>query len=131
MSSASRLGSEFVAAFAARDGARKPEARALTFDLAVKPEYEHWRVWYDRQLTLLPDAVANELMRKLWLDESFWPVTFELAAGAALRGYGCEVEYEREYPGRLTPDWTVLDADSTPLAIVEVVTDQPANTTFG
>jgi hypothetical protein len=74
------------------------------------------------------DAAVFE--RKLWLDEHHWPSIFELAAGAALRGEGYDLAYEREFDG-LTPDWTVLNADGSPAMFVEVHTDQPPKETFG
>lgn len=69
------------------------------------------------------------MARRLWLDEHFWPVNFELAAGAGLRTAGLNVAYEQDWDG-LTPDWTVLSQDGKPLAFVEVHTDQPPSSTF-
>jgi len=51
----------------------------LTYDIAVEPQYEPWRVWIDEQLSYLPLAAAN-FERRLWLDESHRPSIIELAA---------------------------------------------------
>jgi hypothetical protein len=114
-----------VAAHRARHESGGRERRQLTYDIAVEPEYDPWRLWYDEQLALLPNEIADQLARRLWLDEHFWPVTFELAAGAALRGAGVDILYERKFAG-LTPDWTVVTPLGVPLAFIEVHTDQPS-----
>ncbi|MBQ0994664.1 hypothetical protein KBX08_31875, partial [Micromonospora sp. H61] len=80
-----RFGPDFVTAHRAMPGARTPEQRQLTYDIAVDPGFEHWRRWYGEQLALLPSPQADALARRLRLDEHFWPVTFELAAGAKIR----------------------------------------------
>jgi hypothetical protein len=125
-----RFGSEFVAAHHARYGGRSPERRQLTYDIAVEATYEPWRRWYDEQLALLPTAQANALAGRMWLDEHFWPVTFELAAGAAIRDAGYSAAYEQDHGG-LTPDWTALTPQGELAFIVEVHTDQPSKETFG
>lgn len=113
-----------------RYGKRPPEARQLTYDIAVQDEYAQWREWLDDQLALLPDQVGGALARKVWLDEHFWPVNFELAAGAGLRQAGLHVVYEKSWDG-LSPDWTVLSDAGKPLALVEVHTDMPTAQTYG
>jgi hypothetical protein len=125
-----RFGPEFVAEHRRRFGALPPDRRQLTYDIAAEPHFESWREWYDEQLAVLPQADADKLARRLWLDESFWPVTIELAAGAALRNAGHDVVYERAYFG-LTPDWTAIDRQGRPLLFVEAHTDQPKPDTFG
>lgn len=125
-----RFGHEFVASHRARYGGRSPERRQLTYDLAVESRYEPWRRWYDEQLALLPSTQADALAGRLWLDEHFWPVTFELAAGAAIRAAGYTAVYEQNHDG-LTPDWTAVTPQGAPLFIVEVHTDQPSKETFG
>ncbi|MEU7794850.1 hypothetical protein AB0B11_15595 [Micromonospora tulbaghiae] len=124
-----RFGSAFVTSHRAIYGARSPERRQLTYDIAVEPEFEPWRRWYEEQLALLPPRQADALARRLWLDEHFWPVTFELAAGAAVRAAGYRAVYERDYGG-LTPDWTALTPDGEPAFFLEVHTDEPARKTF-
>jgi hypothetical protein len=124
------FGPEFVAAHRARFGGRSPDRRQLTYDIAVEPAYEPWRRWYDEQLALLSAAQADALAGRLWMDEHFWPVTFELAAGAAIRAAGYEAMYEHDHGG-LTPDWTAVSTHGDPLFIVEVHTDQPSKETFG
>jgi hypothetical protein len=125
-----RFGLDFVAAHRSRYGKRPPERRQLTYDIAVNDDCEPWRCWLDDQLGLLPAGVADGLTRRLWLDEHFWPVNFELATGACLRAAGLEVAYEEARDG-LSPDWTVLSEEGSPLAFVEVHTDQPPSATFG
>ncbi len=125
-----RFGSEFVDQHLRRFSRRLPEQRQLTYDIAVSDEYEPWRRWLDDQVALLPEPVADTLAGKLWLDEHFWPVIFELGAGAGLRAAGLDVSYERDVDG-LTPDWTVLGSEGELAAFVEVHTDQPAAKTFG
>jgi hypothetical protein len=125
-----RLGPDFVADHLRRFSKRPPEQRQLTYDIAVEDNYAPWREWLDDQLTLLPCRVADGMARRIWLDEHFWPVNFELAAGAGLRAAGLNVAYERDWDG-VTPDWTVLSEDGKPLAFVEVHTDMPAAETFG
>lgn len=129
-SSGRRFGPDFVAEHRRRYGKRPAEQRQLTYDIAVNDEYEPRRRWLDDQLALLPAPVASALARRIWLDEHFWPVTLELAAGAGLRAAGLSVSYEQEWDG-LTPDWTVLSETGSPLAFVEVHTDQPPARTFG
>ncbi|MFD9374189.1 hypothetical protein ACFWBH_01395 [Streptomyces sp. NPDC059999] len=119
-----RFGPQFVAEQRHRYGKRPPENRMLSYDLAVSDEYEPWRIWLDEQLALLPDATAESFAAKLWRDQNFWPDVIELAAGAALRRQGFAVELERRW-GNLTPDWTVVDQDGTPVALVEVLTHSP------
>lgn len=113
-----------------RYGKRPPEARQLTYDIAVQDEYTPWLEWLDDQLALLPDRIGEALARKMWLDENFWPVNFELAAGAGLREAGLRVAYEQPWEG-LSPDWTVLSDSGKPLAFVEVHTDMPTAQTYG
>lgn len=125
-----RFGPEFVDEYRRRFGKRPPEQRQLTYDIGVNDEFGSWRQWLDDQLALLPPPVADALAGRVWLDEHFWPVNFELATGAGLRAAGFTVAYEQNVDG-LTPDWTVLSADGKPLAFVEVHTDQPPATTFG
>jgi hypothetical protein len=124
-----RFGPDFVAAHRRKVGKYPPEQRQLTYDIAVNDECERWRLWLDDQLARLSPSVADAMARRIWLDEHFWPVNFELAAGAGLRDAGLCVAYEVEWDG-LTPDWTVLSEDGKPLAFVEVHTDQPAPETF-
>jgi hypothetical protein len=119
-----------VEAHVKRYGKRPPEGRQLTYDIAVQDEYARWRQWLDEQLALLPDQASEALARKVWLDEHFWPVNFELAAGAGLRAAGLRAVYEQAWDG-LSPDWTVLSDSGRPLAFVEVHTDMPAPETFG
>jgi hypothetical protein len=130
MKESNRFGPEFVTTHRALYGARPPDRRQLTYDIAVEPGFESWRRWYDKQLALLPPTQADALAGRLWLDEHFWPVTFELAAGAAIRSAGYEVVYEQDYGG-LTPDWTALTPGGEPAFFVEVHTDQPSKETFG
>ncbi|MGN9767438.1 hypothetical protein ACTMS2_20030 [Micromonospora sp. SD12] len=125
-----RFGPDFVTAHRARHGARTPEQRQLTYDIAVDPGFEHWRRWYGAQLALLPIPQADALARRLWLDEHFWPVTFELAAGAAIRSAGYTAVYEHDHGG-LTPDWTAHAPSGELAFLIEVHTDQPAKETFG
>ncbi|MEU1455703.1 hypothetical protein [Streptomyces avermitilis] len=119
-----RFGPEFVAEQLHRYGKRPPENRMLSYDLAVLDEYEPWRIWLDEQLDLLPEAAADAFAANLWRDQNFWPDVIELAAGAALRRKGFTVEFERLW-GKLTPDWTVIGEDGTPVALVEVLTHSP------
>ena len=126
---ARRLGPEFVLEHRRKYGKRPPEQRQLTYDIAVNGDCAPWRQWLDDQLTLLPAPVADSLVRRIWLDEHFWPVNFELATGAGLRAAGLHVVYEQDWDG-VTPDWTVLSDDGKPLAFVEVHTDQPPSSTF-
>ncbi|MEW1567444.1 hypothetical protein AB0454_31285 [Streptomyces sp. NPDC093509] len=119
-----RFGPRFVLAQQKRYSKRPPENRMLSYDLAVLDEYEPWRVWLDEQLDLLPQNTAKTYEANLWRDQNFWPDIVELAAGAALRRRGFGVEFERQW-GSLTPDWTVIDDNGTPLALVEVLTHSP------
>ncbi|MFC7482928.1 hypothetical protein ACFQX7_27110 [Luedemannella flava] len=121
----SRFGPEFVAAHRAAHGKRTPEQRQLTYDIAVDAAFESWRRWYDEQFAHLPAPQADELVRRLWQDEHFWPVTFELAAGAAIRSAGYTARYEKDYDG-LTPDWSALTPEGELAFFVEVHTDQPS-----
>ncbi|GLY97446.1 hypothetical protein [Actinoplanes sp. NBRC 103695] len=130
MESARRFGPDFVSAHQAKYAHRRRSDRQLTYDIAVSEEYEPWRRWLDDQVALLPARDADAFARNLWLDEHHWPSIFELAAGAALRGEGYDIAYERRFEG-LTPDWTVLNWDGSPAMFVEVHTDQPAKETFG
>ena len=125
-----RFGPDFVAEHRRRYATRQPEQRQLTYDIAAGDECADWRQWLDDQLALLPARAADGLARRIWLDEHFWPVNFELAAGAGLRTAGLQVSYEQSWDG-LTPDWTVLSDDGKPRAFVEVHTDQPPASTFG
>ena len=125
-----RFGPDFVAEYRRRFGKRPPEQRRLTYDIAVSDEHARWRQWLDDQLLLLPARAADAMARRVWLDESFWPVNFELAAGAGVRAAGLRVGYEQAWDG-VTPDWTVLSYEGKPLAFVEVHTDQPPSQTFG
>ncbi|MTK04707.1 hypothetical protein [Micromonospora sp. CP22] len=129
MTSGKFFGPDFVARHRQQFGDLPSDRRRLTFDIAVEPQFQHWRDWYDEQLALLPSSDAEQLAGRLWKDEFFWPVTMELAAGAALRSAGYLVAYERQYGG-LTPDWTVLSPDDDPVMFVEVHTDQPPRETF-
>lgn len=105
--------------------------RELSYDIQVQDEYAPWRVWLDEQLAQLPEKKANTLAGRLWRDEFFWSVIFELAAGAGLRRAGFAVAYEQPVDGGgLTPDWTVMTPDGRPLLLVEVHTDDPAKDTF-
>jgi hypothetical protein len=125
-----RFGADFVEARRHRYGKRPPQDRQLTYDIAVQDEHAAWRQWLDDQLALLPDRASEALANKVWLDEHFWPVNFELATGAGLRAAGLRMVYEEVWDG-LSPDWTVLSDSGTPLAFVEVHTDMPAPETFG
>lgn len=120
-----RFGADFVEAHRHRYGKRPPQDRQLTYDIAVQDEHAAWRQWLDDQLALLPDQASEALANKVWLDEHFWPVNFELATGAGLRAAGLRTVYEEAWDG-LSPDWTVLSDSGTPLAFVEVHTDMPA-----
>ncbi len=124
-----RLGPDFVAEHRRKYGKRPPEQRQLTYDIAVNDDCAPWREWLDDQLALLPARAAEAMASRIWLDEHFWPVNFELATGAALRAAGLNVAYEQDWDG-VTPDWTVLSEDGKPLAFVEVHTDQPPSNTF-
>jgi len=126
-----RFGPDFVEDQVRRFGRRPAEQRQLTYDIAVQDDYEPWRAWLDEQLALLPENEADTLARKIWLDEHFWAVITELAAGAGLRDAGLEVAYERPWDGGLTPDWTVLSDRGEPAAMVEVHTDSPSRDTYG
>lgn len=126
---ARRFGPGFVAEQRARFGGLSPERRPLTYDIAVEPQSEARRAWYDEQLALLPQEHADKLAGRLWDDRWFWPVTFELAVGAALRRAGYTVAYDRPC-GTQTPDWTVLDRGGEPAMFVEVHTDQPPDGTY-
>lgn len=125
-----RFGPDFVAGQRRKGGKCPPEQRQLTYGIAVNDEYEAWRQWLDDQLAQQPVRAADALAGRIWLDEHFWPVNFELAVGAGLRAVGLRVAYEQDWDG-LTPDWTVLSEDGQPLAFVEVHTDQPPAGTFG
>lgn len=125
-----RFGPDFAEAHRGKYGKRPPQDRQLTYDIAVGDGYAQWRQWLDDQLALLPDHASEALAKRIWLDEHFWPVNFELAAGARLRAAGLGVVYEQAWDG-LSPDWTVLSASGTPLAFVEVHTDMPTPQTFG
>jgi hypothetical protein len=125
-----RFGPDFVAEYRRRVGRRPPEQRQLTYEIAVSDEFAPWRQWLDEQLALLPAAAADVMARRIWLDEHFWPVNFELATGAGLRAAGFAAVYEQEWSG-LTPDWTVLSDLGQPCAFVEVHTDQPPSEAFG
>jgi hypothetical protein len=125
-----RFGPDFVEAHHKRYGKRPPEARQLTYDIAVQDEHAPWRQWLDDQLALLQDQASEVLARKVWLDEHFWPVNIELATGAGLRAAGLRAVYEQAWDG-LSPDWTVMSDAESPLAFVEVHTDMPASETFG
>lgn len=124
------FGPGFVEAHRAKFGHRPPEQRQLTYDQAVADEYAPWRAWLDEQLAHLTPAQAAAAAGKVWLDESFWTVVFELAAGAALRERGLNAVYEAKFDDQ-TPDWTVLDEAGEPACFVEVHTDMPAPGTFG
>jgi hypothetical protein len=80
------FGPDFVEAHRRRYGNRSAQQRQLTYDIAGVDEYAPWRDWLDQQLALLPPHKADEQARKWVLDERFWPVMFELATGAGLRG---------------------------------------------
>ena len=125
-----RFGPEFVAEHRRRYGKRPPEARQLTYDIAVQDECAPWRRWLDDQLALLPDQASEALAGKVWLDEHFWAVNFELATGAGLRAAGLSVAYEQTWDGA-SPDWTVLSDSAKPLAFVEVHTDMPSRKPSG
>lgn len=123
------FGPEFVAEHRRRYGRRSPEQRQLTYDIAVEDQYAPWRQWLDDQLALLPRRDAAALAGRIWLDEHFWTVNFELAAGAWLRDQGFTVAYERPWDG-LTPDWTVLSDSGQPAGFVEVHTHNPTAGTY-
>jgi hypothetical protein len=123
------LGPGFVTEHRQKYGKLPPEQRQLTYDIAANDEYAPWRQWLDDQFALLPRPVAVAMARRMWLDEHFWPVNFELAAGAGLRAAGLDVAYEQDWGG-VTPDWAVLSPDGKPLAFVEVHTDMPPASTF-
>ena len=124
-----RFGPDFVAERHRKVGKYPPEQRQLTYDIAVNDDCAPWRQWLDDQLALLPAHAADAMARRIWLDEHFWPVNFELATGAGLRGAGLSVTYEQDWDG-VTPDWTILSEANKPLAFVEVHTDQPPSGTF-
>ena len=67
--------------------------RQLTYDIAVLDEYAPRHGRLDAQMDLFEPEQAAELAGKVWLDESFWTVIYELAAGAAAT--------RRWIPGRL------------------------------
>jgi hypothetical protein len=125
-----RFGPDFVEVMRARWQSRRAMDRPLTYDIAVKDEYQSWRVWLDEQLAVLPEATAATIARKVWQEEHFWPCIMELATGAGLRALGLEVAYERAWDG-LTPDWTVLSAEGKPTCFIEVHTDSPPSETNG
>jgi hypothetical protein len=125
-----RFGPEFVERQRARYGHRPPQERQLTYDIAVDEQYAPWRAWLDEQLDLLEPAQAQEQAGRVWLDEGFWTVLFEMAVGAHLRSRGFQVAYERELGG-LTPDWTILNSTGDPAGFVEVHTDNPTRESFG
>lgn len=128
--SRSWFGPDFVKRHRARYGHRPPEQRQLTYDIAVDDEYAPWRAWLDEQLALLEPAQAESLANRVWLDEGFWTVMFEMAVGAHLRASGFQVAYERAWDG-LTPDWTILTPSGSPAGLVEVHTDSPTRESFG
>jgi hypothetical protein len=125
-----RFGPDFVMEQRRKFGKRPPEQRQLTYDIAVNDDCAPWREWLDDQLARLPGRIADAMARRIWPDEHFWPVNFELAAGAGLRAAGLTVSYEQDWDG-VTPDWTVLSEAGKPQAFVEVHTDQPPHETFG
>jgi hypothetical protein len=126
-----RFGPDFVERHRARYGHRPPEQRQLTYDIAVDDEYAPWRrAWLDVQLTLLEPAQATEQAGRVWLDEGFWTVLFEMSVGPHLRASGFHVAYERTQD-RPTPDWTILTPSGEPAGFVEVHTDNPTRETFG
>jgi hypothetical protein len=125
-----RFGPDFVAKHRDKYGKRPPEQRQLTYDISVEDEHASWRQWLDDQLVQLPAKDADAMARRIWLDEHFWTVNFELAVGAGLRAAGLDVAYEQTWDGA-TPDWTVLSEAGKPLAFVEVHTDNPPPETFG
>lgn len=125
-----RFGPDFVAEHQRNYGKRQPEQRQLTYDIAVNEDCAPWRQWLDDQLAVLPARAADAMARRIWLDEHFWPVNFEIATGAGLRAVGLAVAYEQNWDG-LTPDWTILSESGNPLAFVEVHTDQPPSGVFG
>src|SRR6266511_2979195 len=127
---ARRFGPDFVEAMRRRYGKRPAAQRQLTYAIAVEEEFTAWRDWLDRQLLLLPQATVDDLAGRLWLDEHFWPVMIELAAGAGLRAAGLDVAYQQAWDGQ-TPDWTVLSGTGRPLCFVEVHTDNPSRETYG
>jgi hypothetical protein len=94
-----RFGPDFVERQRARYGRRPPEERQLTYDIAVNDEYALWRTWLDEQLALLEPAHADGQASRVWLDEGFWTVMFEMAVGAHLRACGFQVAYERPWAG--------------------------------
>lgn len=124
------FGPDFVERQRNRFGQRPPEQRQLTYDIAVDEEYAPWRAWLDEQLLQLDPQQADTLATKVWLDENFWTVIYELAVGAHLRAQGFLAAYERNFDG-LTPDWTILHSSGTPLGFIEVHTDNPSRETFG
>lgn len=129
MTSTSWFGPDFVAEYRRKHGARSPEQRPLTYDIAVEDEYAPWRGWLDEQLAHLPASAAAATAGKIWLDKDFWTVNLELAVGAGLRAAGLTVEYEHNWNG-VSPDWTILAKDGRPSCFVEVHTDNPPADTF-
>jgi hypothetical protein len=118
------FGDDFVSAHRKRYAKKPPQERRTTYDIAVDEEYRPWRDWLDEQLAQLPSASASELAHKIWGEDHFWPVIFELATGAELRRQGHEIAYERAWDS-LTPDWTIIGAGGKPAGFVEVHTDSP------
>ncbi|WP_182885746.1 hypothetical protein [Microbispora sp. H10885] len=112
-----------------RHGNKTPQGRALTYENAVSEEFAERRKWLDDQLGRLPVRQADQLARRVWKDERYWSVHFEMAVGAALRQAGLEVVYDHPWD-RQTPDWTVLSAEGEPLCLVEVHTASPRQDTY-
>ncbi|MBP2702922.1 hypothetical protein JOL79_03785 [Microbispora sp. RL4-1S] len=112
-----------------RHGNKTPQGRALTYENAVNEEFASRREWLDEQLSLLPVQQADQLARRVWQDDHYWSVHFEMAVGAALRQTGLKLIYDHPWYHQ-TPDWTVFSATGEPLCIVEVHTASPAQVTY-
>jgi hypothetical protein len=87
-----RLGPDFVLEQRRRFGKYPPEQRQLTYHIAVNNDCALWRQWLGDQLALLPAHIADAMARRIWLDEHFWPVNFELATSAGLRAVGLNAQ---------------------------------------
>ncbi|WP_147268416.1 hypothetical protein [Spongiactinospora rosea] len=124
-----RFGPAFVEEYRRRHGSKTPQGRELTYDNAVSDEFAPRREWLSRQLNLLPAKQADQLARKVWQDDHYWSVHFEMAVGAALRQAGLNAVYDHPW-GRQTPDWTVMAATGEPLCLVEVYTASPPQRTY-
>jgi hypothetical protein len=52
-----------------------PSRRQLICEIAAEAQPELWFEWYGDRLAVLSEADADKLPRKMWLDESFRPVS--------------------------------------------------------